>query len=239
MNLARTSAKSTRPNLHGDPLLTRPGVAARACARLRVEPAGETARRLGRRGARRGRSRGRRSATRAAPPRRPAGAEHGRVGRDEQHPLARRGARPRAARAACRRGREAHRERAALGVVADAVEDDHAARAASSRRSSRARRRARARPRTALRAAGCSRRRGRASRQPRRWRRRLVQEHRRGDADVQRLDRAGERDRDERVAGAADERPQPLALGAEDERDAAARGRSSHIDGVRSSPAAP
>ena len=48
---------------------------------------------------------------------------------------------------------------------------------------------------------------------------------RRGDADVQRLDLARERDRDRGVAGPPHERPQAPALGAEDERDAAARGR--------------
>src|SRR5689334_12597620 len=50
---------------------------------------------------------------------------------------------------------------------------------------------------------------------------RLVEEDGCGDADVQGLDVPELRDRDEQVAGPSDERPQPLALGAEDEGEAA------------------
>ena len=50
---------------------------------------------------------------------------------------------------------------------------------------------------------------------------RLVEQQRRGDADVQRLDVPELRDRDREVARPADERPQPFALRAEDEGEAA------------------
>ena len=56
----------------------------------------------------------------------------------------------------------------------------------------------------------------------------LVQEHGRGDADVQRLHPPGERDGDGRVAGLAHERPDPPPLGAEDERQPAAELCSPH-----------
>ena len=93
----------------------------------------------------------------------PGGLEHGHVRADEQHPLALAvlGREPLEQRVGVRR--EAHRERPALGVVADAVEDDDAARAG---------RRDEARERVdqlapvgerARRGGGCSRRRGRAS----------------------------------------------------------------------------
>ena len=50
---------------------------------------------------------------------------------------------------------------------------------------------------------------------------RLVQEQSSCDADVQRADTAGERDRDDRVAGAAHERAHALAFGAQHKGDAA------------------
>src|SRR5205085_3484193 len=49
---------------------------------------------------------------------------------------------------------------------------------------------------------------------------RLVEEEPGGDADVQRLDAARERDADGVVARAPDERPEAASLGAEDERGA-------------------
>ena len=57
---------------------------------------------------------------------------------------------------------------------------------------------------------------------------RLVEKDGGGDADVERLDAPGERDRDQLVAGAADERAHALALGAEHERDAAGQIRLPH-----------
>ena len=46
---------------------------------------------------------------------------------------------------------------------------------------------------------------------------RLEERDRSGDADVERLDSGGERDRQRRVAGAPDERPHALPLRAEDQ----------------------
>ena len=60
-----------------------------------------------------------------------------------------------------------------------------------------------------------------SARRAARWRRSLVEEDRRRDADVQRADLARERDRDDAVARPANERPHALPLGAEHERDAA------------------
>ena len=80
------------------------------------------------------------------------------------------------------------------------VEDDDAARALARRRSSRAGRPARGRPSRRRRGAGCSRRTGTGSArplaQPPALPPRLVQQHGSGDADVERLDAVGERDRD-------------------------------------------
>ena len=50
---------------------------------------------------------------------------------------------------------------------------------------------------------------------------RFVEQDRGGDADVQRLDGAGERDRDELVAGSPHQGSQPASFGAEHERGAA------------------
>ena len=107
----------------------------------------------------------------------------------------------------------------------------------AARRSSRARRRARARRRTTRRAGGCSRRRDRASATA--LAARLVQQHRRGDADVQRLDAPVQRDRDERVARAPHERPQALALGAEARARPRRRDRPPTSASRPRSPAAP
>ena len=102
----------------------------------------------------------------------PGGPEHGEVRGDEHHPLAAAvlGREPLEQRVGV--GRVAHRERPALGVLADAVEDDDPARAL---RRDEARERVDELARlasTGRRAGGCSRRRGRASAQPSaRWRR--------------------------------------------------------------------
>ena len=153
---------------------------------------------------------------------------HGGVRGDDADLLPARGARRRAARAACRRPprsapragrasrpRRARRRRRCRGLPAP-------------RRSSRAGRAAPPASRSRRRAAGCSRRRGRASAQPSRCRRASYSRTAAATLTFSDSTRPSSGIETASVAGPADERAQPLALGAEDECEPAGEVRVPH-----------
>ena len=168
-----------------------------------------------------GRARARNPRTSASSP--PAGgaAKDG-VRRDEVHDLRRTLLRREPFEQRVRMRGEAHGQRPDLPLLAVRRRRRRCRGRPSVRRSRPRGRRARRDQRTSRRGAGCSRRRGRASGQScRSLPDRLEQREPGGDADVQRVDVAPRGGSRSPRHSTADERPDPLPLGAEDEDDTA------------------
>ena len=162
----------------------------------------------------------------------PRGVAHGSVGRDEQHAFLASPLRREALEQGVGRLREADLERADGSLLPDAVEDDDAARAAQRHVARRGRPRARPARRTPRRGGGCSRRSGRGSAQASarpRWRAASNSDTPAATLTFSESTWPRERNREGVVACPAHARPDPLALGAEHEKEA--RGEIRRPDG--------